>query len=192
MKRFQNQCFFQTRSVISSIGTPLVSGSKKITNTNMIVIHAAKKKKIPARMRHIMDRNACAMMKVKSMFELTAKAYPAVLVSRGKVSLGMSHPSGPHDHANPEMKKQMRKTTAKERSLSSSLVELSLTARMDPMQTWEMNICTQASRRSALLPTLSTRTMETTVLATLRAPIMREDSREALLLKPMAWKSTGA
>ncbi|KAH9618887.1 hypothetical protein KSS87_015598 [Heliosperma pusillum] len=47
-----------------------------------------------------MERKACAIRKVNNMFELTEKAKPAVLVSTGKISLGMSHPSGPHDHAN--------------------------------------------------------------------------------------------
>ncbi|KAH9620823.1 hypothetical protein KSS87_015130, partial [Heliosperma pusillum] len=57
------------------------------------------------------ERKACAIKKVNNMFELTEKANPAVLVSTGKISLGMSHPSGPHDHANDMTKVQVSKTT---------------------------------------------------------------------------------
>jgi hypothetical protein len=65
----------------------------------MVTIQTAKKKKMKARMEHIKDRKACAMRKVKSMLELTANENPAVRVSSGNVSDGMSHPRGPHDHA---------------------------------------------------------------------------------------------
>lgn len=99
MYLFQYQCFFHTLSTMSSIGTPFVSGSRNLVNSPMTTIHAAKKKKIAALMWHIIDRNACAMRKVKSMLELTAKANPAVLVSTGNVSLGINQPRGPHDQA---------------------------------------------------------------------------------------------
>src|SRR4051812_20334461 len=100
MKRPQYQCAFQT-STISSMGTFLVSGRKKATKTVMTITHAPKKKKSMNLKRHSMGRNACAMMKVHSMFMDTVMLCPADLISSGKISLGTSHPSGPHDHANP-------------------------------------------------------------------------------------------
>lgn len=51
------------------------------------------------------------MMKVKSMLELTANENPADLVSKGNVSLGMSHPIGPHDHAKLITNRQISNTT---------------------------------------------------------------------------------
>lgn len=109
---FQNQCFFHTLSVISSMGIPLVSGNKKMANNSMTRIHAAKKKKIPARMWQSMVRNAWAMRKVNNMLVPTAKKKPAFRTSNGKISLGINHPKGPHDHANPDTKKHIKTTTA--------------------------------------------------------------------------------
>ncbi|KAL8139566.1 hypothetical protein V2J09_005587 [Rumex salicifolius] len=71
----------------------------------MIRIQPEKKRKTYALKWQSIDKKAWARMKVKSMFVLTAKANPAVLVSTGNVSLGMSHPSGPHDHAKDITKK---------------------------------------------------------------------------------------
>lgn len=51
------------------------------------------------------------MRKVNSMFELTAKANPAVLVSIGNVSLGINQPRGPHDHAKDITNKHTSTTT---------------------------------------------------------------------------------
>ncbi|BAT00550.1 Os07g0206650, partial [Oryza sativa Japonica Group] len=96
---FQNQWRRHTVSTISSMGTPFVSGSSQKTKAAMITIQIAKKKKMKAFILHIMERKACAMRKVKSMLELTAKENPVVLVARGNVSDGISHPRGPHDHA---------------------------------------------------------------------------------------------
>ncbi|KAH9611474.1 hypothetical protein KSS87_003323 [Heliosperma pusillum] len=45
------------------------------------------------------ERKACVIWKVNNMFEVTEKANPADLVSTGNISLGMSHPSGPHYQA---------------------------------------------------------------------------------------------
>ncbi|CAA7395461.1 unnamed protein product [Spirodela intermedia] len=56
-------------------------------------------------------------MKVKSMLELTAKA----------------HPRGPQDQAKPDMNRQMRRTTARERDLFRELVAVRWVARMAPM-----------------------------------------------------------
>ena len=111
MNPFHTGCCFHTLSTIESIGTPLVSGNRKMTKTPMIKIQAEKKKNMYARMWHSMDRNNWAMMKVKSMLELTANAKPAVLVSRGKVSLGISQPRGPHDQAKDITNKHTRITT---------------------------------------------------------------------------------
>lgn len=99
MNFFHTGCCFHTLSAMESIGTPLVSGRRNTTNIPIARIQAEKKKKINARMWQSIERNDWAMTKVMSMFELTAKAKPAVLVSTGKVSLGINHPSGPHDQA---------------------------------------------------------------------------------------------
>lgn len=45
------------------------------------------------------------------MFELTANANPNVLVSIGKISLGINYPSGPHDHAKDITNKHVNSTT---------------------------------------------------------------------------------
>ncbi|CAL1388294.1 unnamed protein product [Linum trigynum] len=49
---------------------------------------------------HSIDRKACAITKVNNRFTHTVTLCPADRVSSGKVSLGISHPNGPHDHAN--------------------------------------------------------------------------------------------
>ncbi|KAL5701857.1 hypothetical protein ACHQM5_027149 [Ranunculus cassubicifolius] len=94
MYLFQNQCCFHTCSTMLSMGTFFVSGRRNMTNNAIAMIHAAKKKNI----------NAFIML------ELTAKAKPIVLVSRGNVSLGINHPRGPHDHANAMTKTHTRNT----------------------------------------------------------------------------------
>uniref|UniRef100_A0A0A9FGY6 Uncharacterized protein n=1 Tax=Arundo donax TaxID=35708 RepID=A0A0A9FGY6_ARUDO len=96
----QYQCFFHT-STISSMGTFLVSGRNSATKMVMMTTHAPKKKKSMNLNLQSMGRNACAMMKVHSMFTDTVMLCPADLISSGKISLGTSHPSGPHDQANP-------------------------------------------------------------------------------------------
>jgi len=81
------------------MGIFLVSGTRKIVNNDMTSTQAEKKKKMPNLKWHIMDRKPCAIMNVKSIFINTVTLCPADLASSGKVSLGMSHPSGPQDHA---------------------------------------------------------------------------------------------
>lgn len=48
-----------------------------------------------------MARNDCATTVVNRKFTVTAMLCPADLTSSGKISLGTSHPSGPHDYPNP-------------------------------------------------------------------------------------------
>lgn len=129
----QNQCCFHTLSTMTSTGTPFVSGMKKKANNIITMIQAAKKKKIPACILHNIDKKACAMMKVQSMLELTAKEYPAVLVSRGKVSLGINQPRGPHDHANPPTNTHTMTTTIKASPLGRSPVAFKSFIRIIPM-----------------------------------------------------------
>merc|ERR1712232_825333 len=76
MYLLQNQCAFHTL-FISSIGTPFVSGMKK----------------------------------VKNMVTDTLMACPADRISKGQISLGTNHPSGPHDHANAATYPQIRNNT---------------------------------------------------------------------------------
>ncbi|KAK9149538.1 hypothetical protein Scep_008295 [Stephania cephalantha] len=119
MTRFQNQCFLHI-SIISSIGTPLVSGRKTTTKMVIIVIQPAKKKKIPYLKEQSSDRKACAMTNVKRRLTATVMLCPADLVSRGNISLGTVHPSGPHDHPNAATKRQIITTTRTEKPLESS------------------------------------------------------------------------
>lgn len=72
-------------------------------------------------------------MKVKIMFELTAKANPAVLVSIGKVSLGINQPRGPHDHAKDITNVHTSITTMAARVLSSEPVSFKWTCKIHPI-----------------------------------------------------------
>jgi len=90
----------------------------------MIRTQPEKNKKIPNLKWHNIERKACAMTKVKSKLTQTVTLCPAERVSNGKVSLGISHPRGPQDHAKEDTKVQTRTTTSTakpfERSLESS------------------------------------------------------------------------
>ncbi|KAG0489098.1 hypothetical protein HPP92_007756 [Vanilla planifolia] len=58
MYLFQYQCCLHTLSVISSTGTPFVSGKRKMTKMAMMSIQPPKKKKMPDFMWHIIERKA--------------------------------------------------------------------------------------------------------------------------------------
>lgn len=55
---FQNQCFFHTLLLISSVGIPLVSGSKSTAKLPITTIQAVKKKNIPNCIWHSIVRKA--------------------------------------------------------------------------------------------------------------------------------------
>ncbi|CAL9131798.1 unnamed protein product [Musa acuminata var. zebrina] len=57
------------------------------------------------------------------------------LVANGKVSLGISQPSGPQDQAKLDTKRHTSTTTQIATPCSSSLVALKLTSRMPPIAT---------------------------------------------------------
>ncbi|KAI4380601.1 hypothetical protein MLD38_006774 [Melastoma candidum] len=113
---FQNQCFLH-RSIISSIGTPFVSGRNTYTKTVMTVIHPAKKRKIPNLNAQRTARKDCPITNVKNRFTATVMLCPADLVSNGNISLGTVHPSGPHDHPNAKTKRHITVTTKMEKPL---------------------------------------------------------------------------
>jgi len=92
---FQNQCFLHSK-IISSMGTPLVSGKKRYTKAVMIQIQPAKNRKIPYLNVYKRDRKTCAIANVKRRFTGTVIACPTERVSSGKISLGTVHPRGPH------------------------------------------------------------------------------------------------
>ncbi|KAG5600965.1 hypothetical protein H5410_032335 [Solanum commersonii] len=73
------------------------------------------------------------MIEVKSMFVLTAKAKPAVLVSIGNVSLGINHPRGPHDQANDITYVHTRITTIVASVLSNVPVSFKLKDKIIPI-----------------------------------------------------------
>lgn len=68
---------------MSSIGTPLVSGRKKMTNSPMITFMTAKKKNNADLNLHSADKKNCPITNVQTMFIATAQKYPAFLTSRG-------------------------------------------------------------------------------------------------------------
>lgn len=116
---FQNQCFLHWR-IISSMGTPFVSGRKTQTKPVMAAIHAAKKRKIPYLREQSRDKKDWAMAKVKSRFTATVMLCPADLVSSGNISLGTVQPSGPQDHPNAATNRHTTATTAMEKPFDSS------------------------------------------------------------------------
>ena len=154
---FQYQCCLQTLSVISSIGTFLVSGSMKNAKSPMINTQAEKNRKMPYLRWHSIERKACAITKVKSMLTDTVTLCPIERVSSGNVSLGINHPRGPQDQAKDETKVQTITTTRIANPFERSLVlSFSLNPRTIAITTWERNIWTQASSKSIRRPILST------------------------------------
>jgi hypothetical protein len=77
------------------------------------------------------------------MFMPTAKKKPALLVSRGKISLGINQPKGPHDHAKPDTNTQTKMTTSFAEPFGMILADFKCTARilpiMDYIQKKKMN-----------------------------------------------------
>lgn len=117
---FQNQCFFH-KKIISSMGTPLVSGKKKYTKMVIIVIQPAKKRNIPNLKVHNRERKDWPIMNVKKRFTATVMLCPADRISNGNISLGTVQPRGPHDHPNAVTNRQITTTTSIEKLLESSL-----------------------------------------------------------------------
>lgn len=63
----------------------------------MMTINAANSRKMPYLRWQRATRKHCAIRAVKIMLTQTTTLWPAERVSRGKSSLGTSHPSGPQD-----------------------------------------------------------------------------------------------
>jgi hypothetical protein len=103
------------------MGTPLVSGKKRYTNTVMIQIQHVNNRNILCSKKHKRDKKPCAIANVKRRFTNTVMACPAERVSSGKISLGTVHPRGPHDHPNAATNKQMAATNNAEKPLDSTL-----------------------------------------------------------------------
>ncbi|GER37090.1 homeobox protein 31 [Striga asiatica] len=130
----QNQCFFH-KKLISSIGTPFVSGKKKYTKAVMIVIHPAKKRKIPNLNAHKSDRKTCPITKVKKRLTATVILCPADLVSNENISLGTVHPSGPHDHPKAVTNRQITITTRIDKALRPTLSTVAIEMKVDSAST---------------------------------------------------------
>ncbi len=109
MNLFQNQCLLHTSS-ISSMGTPLVSGTYRNTKNGMKKFHTAKKRKRPHLREHNMVKNDSMITKQNKKFTDTPMLSPADLVSSGKISLGINHSHGPHDQAHPITNKHINTT----------------------------------------------------------------------------------
>nr|GMD78958.1 Os09g0416250 [Ipomoea batatas] len=60
---FQNQCFLH-KKMVSSMGTPLVSGKNRQTNSVMAATHPAKNTKIPYLKAQRSERNDCPIAKI--------------------------------------------------------------------------------------------------------------------------------
>ncbi|KAH0467366.1 hypothetical protein IEQ34_004604 [Dendrobium chrysotoxum] len=80
------------------MGTPFISGKRNRTKSPITRDQPEKKKKVAAFISQSMERKTCAIRKVKIMFPLIEHHKPAVLVSRGNISLGIKPQRGPHDH----------------------------------------------------------------------------------------------
>jgi hypothetical protein len=109
MNLFQNQCLLHTSS-ISSMGTPLVSGTYRSTKNGMKKFHTAKKTKKPHLREHNMVKNDSTITKLNKKFTDTPMLSPADLVSSGKISLGINHSHGPHDQDHPTTNKHTNTT----------------------------------------------------------------------------------
>lgn len=133
----QNQCAFHTL-FISSIGTFFVSGSRKKMKIVIMRTNPANSKKSPNFRWQSMVRKACAITNVKAMFTATFMACPADRTSKGQISLGTSHPSGPHDQANAPTYTQIRTRTRSATPLDRDAVPAvpNLIARMTAIATW--------------------------------------------------------
>lgn len=90
---------------------PFVSGKKPAMNTFMTNTKTAKNMNRPYLKRQSKGRKISAMKKVKSMLTETVMLCPADRISKGKISLGTSQPSGPHEYANAFTNTHMKKTT---------------------------------------------------------------------------------
>lgn len=93
------------------MGTPLVSGRKRMTTMVMVVIQAAKKRYRPNFKEQRRESKAWAIIKVNRRFTATVMLCPADRISNGYISLGIVHPSGPHDHPNAKTNRQIKTTT---------------------------------------------------------------------------------
>ena len=173
INRFQNQCCFHTLSTISSMGMFFVSGRKKRTKSDMMATQMEKNTNMKDLRWQSIERKTCARMDVKSRFVQTLTLCPAERVSSGKVSLGMSHPSGPHDQAKEDTKLQMMMTTMMAQSWPRwSERSVTLVLITTAMATNERNICTPASSSNIRLPTRSTVYIDTNVDNTFTAPVI--------------------
>lgn len=71
---------------------------------------------------------------------LTAKKNPALRVSNGKISLGISHPNGPHDHANPDTNTQIKMSTTMAECFGITFVAFKCFARVAPITDYKKQI----------------------------------------------------
>ena len=116
----------------------------------MTTTQAAKNRKMPHLKVHSIDRNTWAMRNVKNRLVHTVILCPADLVSSGKISLGMSHPSGPHDHANDDTYTQIN-TTAMIPRVDDIVFPFIPVARMMAIAVWTQ--CTILHQHTNLLST---------------------------------------
>ena len=119
------------------MGTPLVSGKKRYTNTVIIQIQLVKNRKIPYLKEHNRARNPCAIENVKRRFTNTVMACPTERVFSGKFSLGIVHPRGPHGHPNATTNKQMVVTNNAKNPLDISLPPPNFRPKIMPTSTCE-------------------------------------------------------
>ncbi|BAT07320.1 Os09g0297200 [Oryza sativa Japonica Group] len=179
---------------MSSMGTPLVSGTKSATKAVMAATHPAKKKKSTNLRRQSSGRKACATANVMAMFTATVMLCPAGLTSSGITSLGTSHANGPHDHANAATYTHMAATTAAAYPAGIAAVpdHPSLAPISAPTAAWLATICAPPSRNSARRPTRSTASTDTSVAAMFTPPVITADISDAPPPNPSVLNSTGA
>ncbi|GER50809.1 4-hydroxy-tetrahydrodipicolinate reductase [Striga asiatica] len=180
----QKKCSAHTFSIFS-IGIPFVSGSKKYTNTAITNTHAAKKKKIPDFRRQSIARNACAIKNVIVRFTATTTLCAADLISSGKISLVTTHPSGPHESPNPDIKTHINTSTAAAHPLSIPPWSPSFAAIIPPTSSIDASICVPPKWNSGRRPTLSTSTTVMMVNVDATTPVTVAASSDAFSLAPI-------
>ena len=74
------------------------------------------------------------MKKVNNMLTATVILCPADRISSGNISLGTSHPNGPHDHAKAETNKQIHATTIPAYHFGNSITSPDV-PNLDPIKT---------------------------------------------------------
>ncbi|KVI11579.1 hypothetical protein Ccrd_010009 [Cynara cardunculus var. scolymus] len=157
----------------------LVLGNRKKMNMVITTIKPPNSKKMPYLRWQSDTRKHCATKAVKNMLTQTTILCPADLVSNGNISLGTSHPSGPHDLPYPRTKRLITTTRKMPIPFGSSSpcpnFRASVTATAICKDHKHQIISIPASKKKNLLPNLSTKAIDINVARTRAPVVMVED-----------------